>query len=66
MARPIFAPEETTPKKLTFARVLSFAKRLMGPRALPGPAGGVTKARQCDKSKAVWQRQGSVAKAERR
>ena len=26
LARPIFAPEETTPKKLTFAIVLSFAK----------------------------------------
>ena len=29
LVRPIFAPEETTPKKLTFANVLSFAKRPM-------------------------------------
>ena len=29
LARPIFAPEETKPKKLTFATVLSFAKRPM-------------------------------------
>ena len=29
LARPIIAPEETTPKKLTFAIVLSFTKRPM-------------------------------------
>ena len=29
LARPIFATEETTPKKLTFATVLSFAKKPM-------------------------------------
>ena len=29
LTRPIVAPEETTPKKLTFATVLSFAKILM-------------------------------------
>ena len=29
LARPMFAPEETTPKKLTFATMLSFAKRPM-------------------------------------
>ena len=29
LARPIFASKETTPKKLTFATVLSFAKKQM-------------------------------------